>query len=322
MRRRSFSAAIPLALVLALGGGQALASEPITILVPFAPGSSADTTTRLIARQVTKNTGQAVVVDNRAGANGITAASQARRAPADGRTLILSNVGTDALNAALYEKLPYDSLKDFAPVSLLWRFPSVLAVPSNSPARTVQELVQQARATSEGLTYGSAGAGSGGHLLGEMLRIDSKAPMTHAPYRGMAPALTDLMGGRLHFVFASYAAVAKQVEGGQLRLLGVAAERRLSALPNLPTLTEAGMAGSIVLDNWFGLSAPAGTPKADVERLQKMFAEAAREPGVVAQLAEQGVEAVGSTAPEYDTVIRRDSQRLGALVKTLGIKAQ
>lgn len=321
MRRRFFSQAMPLAAMLSLFSAAAVAAEPITFVVPFAPGSSADGTARLIARQVTQNTGQAIVVDNRPGANGITAASQVRRAPADGRTVILSNVGTDALNASLHEKLPYDSLKDFAPVSLLWRFPSVLAVPKASAARNVKDLVQEARNTSGGVTYGSAGAGSGGHLLGEMLRIDSKVPMTHVPYRGMAPALTDLMGDRLHFVFASYAAVAKQAEGGHLRLLAVAADRRLKALPDVPTLAEAGMAPSIVLDNWFGISAPAGTPKAEVERLQKMFAEAAKNPAVVAQLVDQGMEAVGSTAPEYDAVIRRDHQRLGALVKTLGVKA-
>lgn len=322
MRRRNFSVAMPLAVTLAMFAGQAVASEPLTIVVPFAPGSSADATTRLIARQVTKDTGQTVVVDNRAGANGITAASQARRASADGRTVILSNVGTDALNASLYEKLPYDSLKDFAPVSLLWRFPSVLAVPSVSKARNVKDLVKLARETDGGLTYGSAGAGSGGHLLGEMLRIDSKAPMTHVPYRGMSPALTDLMGGRLDFTFASYAAVAKQVESGHLRVLAVAADSRLKALPDVPTLAQEGMAASIVLDNWFGISAPMGTPAAEVERLQKAFAAAAKDPAVVAQLAEQGVEAVGSTSAEYDALIRRDSQRLATLVKKLGVKAQ
>lgn len=322
MRKRYFSVAMPLVTVVMLLAGPVQASEPLTIVVPFAPGSSADGTTRLMARQVTKNTGQTVVVDNRAGANGITAASQARRAPADGRTVILSNVGTDALNASLYEKLPYDSLKDFVAVSLLWRFPSVLAVPSASEARNVKDLVKLARETAGGLTYGSAGSGSGGHLLGEMFRIDSKAPMTHAPYRGMSPALTDLMAGRLHFTFASYAAVAKQVESGHLRVLAVASERRLKALPKVPTLAEEGMAASIVLDNWFGISAPAGTSRAEVERLQKAFAEAAKDPDLVAQLAEQGVEAVGSTAGEYDALIRRDNQRLAALVSKLGVKAQ
>jgi tripartite-type tricarboxylate transporter receptor subunit TctC len=313
---------MPLAVTLTMLTGKSVASQPLTIVVPFAPGASADGITRIIAQQVTKNTGQTVVVDNRAGANGITAAIQTKRAPADGRTVILSNVGTDALNASLYEKLPYDSLKDFTTISLLWRFPSVLAVPSASEARSVKDLVKLARDTSGGLTYGSAGAGSGGHLLGEMFRIDSKAPMIHVPYRGMAPALTDLMGGRLHFTFASYSAVSKQVESGRLRVLAVAAERRLKALPDVPTLAESGMAASIVLDNWFGISAPAGTPKVEVERLQKAFSEAVKDPALVAQLAAQGVEAVGSTAAEYDALIRRDHQRLATLVKTLGVKAE
>lgn len=302
--------------------GHTLASEPITLVVPFAPGSSADGTSRLIAQQVSKSTGQTIVVDNRTGANGIPAASLVKRAAPDGRTLILSNVGTDALNAALYDRLPYDSLKDFVPVSLLWRFPSVLAVPSASLARHPSDLVKQARSTTNGLSYGSAGIGSGGHLLGELFRIEAKAPMVHVPYKGMAPALTDLIAGRLDFVFASYGAIYKQVESGQIRVLAVAADSRLKALPEVQTLAEAGMGARIVLDNWFGLSAPAGTPDAAVQRIQKIFADAARHPAIVAQLSQQGIEAVGSTSTEYDVVIRDDNRRLGALVQAVGAKAE
>lgn len=297
------------------------AAETLTLVVPFATGASADATSRLVAQQISRATGQNVIVDNRPGANGITAASFVKRAPADGRTLYLSNIG-DAINASLYDSLPYNALTDFAPVSLLWRFPSVLAVPAASPARTVADLIALSRTVPNGLSYGSAGVGSSGHLLGEMLKAATKAPLVHIPYKGMAPAQTDLMANRLHFVFVSYGSIFKQVESGHLRILAIASGQRAKALPDVPTLNEAGISGNITMDSWFGVSVPAGTPEAIVRNLQKQFAEAIQTPRIASQLAEQGIEAVGNSSAEYQAIISTDTQRLGTLIKSIGAKAE
>lgn len=300
----------------------ASASDVITLVVPFAAGASADATSRLVAQQVTRATGQAIIVENRPGANGLPAASLVKRAPPDGRTLALSNIGTDAINTSLYESLPYNSLNDFAPVSLLWRFPSVLAVPGSSQVRSVADLLALAKTVPNGLSYGSAGIGSSGHLLGEMFRAATKAPFVHIPYKGMAPAQTDLMANRLHFIFVSYGSIFKQVESGHLRIIGIASQQRLKVLPDVPTLSEAGVGGNIALDSWFGISAPAGTPDSTVRTLQKQFADAVQTPRIAALLAEQGIEAVGSTPAEYLAIIRSDTQRLGQVIKAVGAKAE
>lgn len=323
MHRRHFWGRFSAALLLAASSlGTASASEVITLVVPFAPGASADATSRLVAQQITRTTGQSVVIENRPGANGVTAATFVKRAAPDGRTLYLSNIGTDAINSSLYETLPYNSLNDFAPVSLLWRFPSVLAVSGSSPVRSVADLLNLAKTLPNGLSFGSAGTGSSGHLLGEMFRAATKAPIVHIPYKGMAPAQTDLIANRLHFVFVSYGSIYKQVESGHLRIIGIAAKQRLKVLPNVPTLAEAGVSGSVLMDSWFGVSAPAGTPESVIRTLHKQFSEAVQSPQISALLAEQGTEAVGSTPAEYLAIIRSDTQRLGQLIKAVGAKAE
>lgn len=299
---------------------RAFASDPITIVIPFAPGASADTLMRQIAQQVTQTTGQVIVIDNRPGSNGIVAAGAVKRAPPNGQTLLNANLGTNAINASLYERLPYDPLKDFAPITPLWRFPSVLAVSASSPARTAADLLKIARESPDGLTYGSAGSGSGAHLLGGLFASRAGARMVHVPYRGVAPALVDVMAGRVDFIFAGYASVITLVKAGNLRLLAVASKRRLKALPDLPTMAEAGLGDSIVLDNWFGLVAPAATPETTIRRLHGMFTTAAQTPAIVASLEEQGIEAYTSAPAEFQELIRTDIDKLGRIVKSIGAK--
>jgi len=295
-------------------------ASPLTIVVPFVPGAATDALTRLISQQWTNKTGRMVIVENRPGSNGIIAADAVKRVAPDGRTLLLSNFGSNAVNYSLYSKLPY-SERDFTPVTLLFRLPSLLVVPAASPARTAQELVALAKRSPQGLLYGSAGSGSGAHLLAELMKSMTQMPATHVPYRGVAPAVVDLVAGRIDFMFSSYSSVQKLVEAGQLRVLAAATSKRLPALPNVPTMKEAGLSEQIVMDQWFGLSAPANTPADVVAALHAQFAEVLRDPAIVQRMNEQGVEAVSATPAEFAALIKADTERLGRLVKAVGASA-
>ena len=277
-----------------------------------------DLLSRLLAREITVSSGRNVLVDNRPGANGIIGAEYVKNAAPDGRTLYIANVGSHAFNASLFGKrLPYDALTDFTPISLLWRFPSVLAVPASSASRTVSELVARARQSAEGVTYASAGSGSGGHLLGEMLRAESSARFLHVPYKGAAPAVVDLIGGRVDCFFVSYSSIQKQVEQGVLRVLAVAGDRRLSVLPDIPTMREAGYE-TVQLQNWFGIVSPAKTPPADVVQVHRTFSDVLSNPSVVRKMTEQGVEAAASSPAEFAELMRSDMERLGRIVRATG----
>ncbi len=298
----------------------AAASDYLTVVVPFAPGASADVTTRLVAQQVAEKTGRNIVIENRPGGNGIIAADFVKRASNDGRTLLLANIGTNAMNQALYEEISY-SADDFAPVATLWRFPSILVVPASSPAQSVADLVAIANDSAKGLNFGSAGSGSGGHILGEMLRLASGANMVHVPYRGLAPALIDLMASRLDFMFSSYASVEKQIEAGQLRALAVASDERLPALPNVPTLKELDPKHDIVLQQWFGLAAPAGTDANTIAQLHEAFTTAVQTPDIQETFTRQGLEAYVISPEEFRELIAADTERLGKIVAAVGAKA-
>ncbi len=279
-----------------------------------------DTLARLVAREASRQSGSTVVVDNRPGANGIIGAEYVKHASAGGKQLFIANVGSHAINVPLYgERLPYDAIKDFAPVTLLWRFPSVLAVPAKSPANDVASLVAQGK--KNGITFASAGSGSGGHLLGEMLKQASGATqMLHVPYKGAAPAVIDLMAGRVDCFFVSYSSIQRQVEQGLLRVLAVASDQRLDVLPQVPTLAEAGY-GDVLLDNWFGLVASSAMPDSEVQRLHKLFAQVLSKPELVQQMADQGVQAMAMTPVQFTNLMRSDIERLGRVVARVGARA-
>lgn len=318
--KRRHALAILSATVAAVFTSGAVASDHLTIVVPFAPGASADVTTRLVAQRVTANTGRNIVIDNRPGSNGIVAAEAVKRARPDGKTMLLANVGTNAMNASLYEHLSY-SESDFSPITTLWRFPSVLTVPASSPAGSAAELADLARTSEQGLNFGSAGSGSGGHVLGELFRMATGADMVHVPYRGIAPAVIDLMAGRIDFLFTSYASVQKQQEAGQLRVLAVASDQRLKALPEVPTLQEAGLGDVVVLQQWFGLVAPAGVSSTVVADVQSAFADAVRDPALVETLDGQGIEAIAMSPDEFAGLIKSDVERLGRIIRAVGARA-
>src|SRR6266404_1199185 len=245
----------------AAGGAAAelLSSRPITIVIPFTPGASSDTLQRIVDKQVSENTGQTLVVESRPGGSGVIAAAVVKQATADGHTLLQANAATHASNTSLYATLPYDPIKDFRPITLMWSFPQLLAVPHDSPAKSVTDLVALAKSKPGGLSFASQGTGSGGHLLGEMFKLRTGANMVHVPYRGAAPAGIDLAAGRIDFFFVSYSSLLPFLQADKVRAIAVTSPQRLPVLPDVPTMTEAGFAG-MALDAWFGLVAPAGTP--------------------------------------------------------------
>jgi tripartite-type tricarboxylate transporter receptor subunit TctC len=298
-----------------------LSSRPITIIIPFTPGASADTLQRIVARKVTENTGQTLVVESRPGGGGAIGAAAVKQAPPDGHTLFQANSGSHAANAALYSTLPYDPIKDFRPITLMWRFPQLLAVPLDSPARSVAELVALAKSKPAGLSFASQGSGSGGHLLGEMLKVRTGTNMVHVPYRGAGPGALDLAAGRVDFFFVSYSSVRPFLQAGKVRAIAVTSPERLPALPDAPTMREAGFAG-IELDAWFGLVAPAATPDAVIDKLNAAFVQAVRDPDVLQQMSEQGAAAVTNTPTEFSAFIAAETERLGKIVKAVGAKAE
>jgi tripartite-type tricarboxylate transporter receptor subunit TctC len=321
-------AAAVVATVVAMNGiagvpatAELLSSRPMTIIIPFTPGASADTLQRIVAKKVSENTGQIIVVESRPGGGGAIGAAAVKQAPPDGHTLFQANSGTHAANASLYATLPYDPVRDFRPVTLMWSFPQLLAVPRDSPARTVDELVALAKSKPGGLSFASQGTGSGGHLLGEMFKARTGANMVHIPYRGAGPAALDLATGRVDFFFVSYSSALSFLQAGKIRPLAVTSPKRMPTLPDTPTMREAGYAG-IELDAWFGLVAPAGTPDAVVGKLNAAFVQAVRDPEVGKLMAEQGAEPAGSTPEEFAGFIASEIDRFGKIVRTVGVKGE
>jgi len=322
--RRFWGVAASLATALLAAPGaraELLSSRPITVVIPFTPGASSDTFQRLVAKKVSENTGQTVIIESRPGGGGSVAASAVKRSLPDGHTLFQANSGTHAANVTLYSSLPYDAVKDFAPITLMWSFPSLLVVPADSPAKTVDELAAYAKTKPGGLSYGSQGNGSSGHLLGATFSRHVGAPMVHVPYRGAGPAALDVATGRIDFLWVSYASVLPHYLSGKVRALAVTSKKRLPALPQIPTVAEAGYKG-FELDTWFGLVAPAGTPEPVIGKLNAAFVEAVHAPDVVKQMHDQGAEPVTDTPQEFAAYIDSEIKRLGNIVTTLGIKGE
>jgi tripartite-type tricarboxylate transporter receptor subunit TctC len=316
-------ATLPLAILIAAGSAPAelLSSRPITIVIPFTPGASADTLQRIVGRKVTENTGQILVMESRGGGGGAIGATVVKAAQPDGHTLFQGNAGTHAANQALYATLPYDPIKDFRPITLMWSFPQLLAVPLDSPAKSVSDLVALAANKPGGLSFASQGTGSGGHLLGEMFKARTRAHMVHVPYRGAGPAAVDLAAGRVDFFFVSYSSILPFLQGGNVRVLAVTSPQRLPALPNAPTMREVGFEG-IELDTWFGLLAPAGAPDDVIGKLNTAFVQAVRDPDVTKQIVAQGAEPRTDTPAEFAAFIAAQTAQVGKIVRELGVKVE
>jgi len=294
-------------------------SRPIRLVVGFAPGGGVDINARLLAPRLSEYLGQQVVVENKPGAGTNIANEFVARSPADGYTLLI-NTGALAINMSLYSKLPFDAVRDFAPVSLFSESPNVLVVPAKLQVASVKELIAMARKSPGKLNYSSAGVGTTQHLAAELLKLRTKTFMVHIPYKGSAPSLTALMAAEVDFSFANIPAIHAHVKSGRLRPLAIAAPRRDPQLPEVPTMKEAGIDGVEVVV-WYGVLAPAATPKDIVQTLSSAVVRATRDPETRRRLLEQGAVPVGSTSEEFSKVLREEVARWAEVVKISGARA-
>lgn len=292
----------------------------IRLIVPTSPGSTADVVARVVADSMGKTLGQTLVVENLSGAAGVPGTRQLIAAKPDGYTLgIVSS--NHAINPSLHKSLPYDSVKDITPISIIGTTPLIMVVAENSPYRTVQDLLKAARGQPGTINYGSAGTGSVLHLAGEMLKAKAKADMVHIPYRGGSALATDVMSGQIHTAFLAVPSVLGQIKAGKLRALAVSTPKRLDALPDVPSLSEAGVK-DYAYDAWIALVGPAGLPGDVVQELQAATAKAMKDETVLKALAPQGFVSNGSSADEARSTIVDEIARSAELVKAAGIQPQ
>ena len=304
-------------------GGDALAqaypSRPIRIISIFPPGGGNDILCRAVAQKVTENLKQQVIVENRPGANGIIGTEVAARSAPDGYTITLIPSG-HAVNASLYRKLPYDSVRDFTPITLAGSSPLVVALHPSVPVKSVKELVALARARPGQINYGTAGVGSSGHLAGALFENMTGTTLVHIPYKGMSLAVTDVIGGQVYMTFGTSLSVVPHVRSARLRALAVTGAQRSPALPDLPTVAESGVPG-YEASLWYGFVGPARLPAAIVQRLNAEIAAALAAPEVRERLASQGVDARSSTADEFAKLLVSDLDRWAKVVQRLGLRA-
>lgn len=292
-------------------------SRAITLLVPFAAGGSSDVVMRLVSAKVGESMKQTIIIENRPGGGGNVAALALKNAPPDGYTLMMGHTGTHGINSTLYPDLKFDPIKDFQPVTALISFNNILLVPEASPAKTAAELVAFAKNRPDGLTYGSQGVGTGGHLLGVILAKQTGIKLVHVPYRGVAPAVTDMVAGRVDMMFSSYLTASPHIKSGKLRMLALAGAQRHPLIPEVPTMAEAGFAG-VEMEQWFGLFAPAGTPDPIVRRLNGEFVGALQSDDVKKSLLPQGSIIIPGAPEDLAARIARDVVALGKVVKDSG----
>lgn len=295
--------------------------KSVTLVVPFVPGGGTDTGARLISTRLAAKWGQSVVVDNRGGAGGILGADIVARAKPDGYTLLMANVGTQAINPYLYAKLPYDPQKAFAPVSLVADLPLMLVVHPQFKAQDVRSLIALGRAEPGSYSYASSGAGNSTHLAFEIFQAASGAKFQHIPYKGGGQANADVVAGHVPMEFTTIFGATGFVSGGKFKALAVASPKRSAALPEVPTLAEAGLPNA-ELASWIGVLAPAGTPKAVVDRISADIREVVALPEVREAMVAQGAEPRSSTPEEFQKVIEADMRRFSALVRKLDLRAE
>ncbi len=312
--------AVP-ALTAATAMAQQYPSKPIVLVVPFAPGGTSELISRLVAQKLTERLGQQVVVENRPGAAGNIAMEQVARAAPDGYTLILGHIGTLAVNPAMFPKLPYDAIKDFAPVSLIAAVPNIVTVNPAVPAKTLKEFLDLARAKPGSINYGSAGNGSAGHLAMEYLKRIAKTDMVHVPYKGTGPMLTDLLAGQTQATFTGSSPLIPHIKSGKLRALAVGSAVRIPSLPEVPTVAESGFAG-FETAQWYGIIAPAKTPPAIIQKLSVEIAQVMKQPDVIGRLSGDGTVMIGSTPSEFAAYISKEMKRWGEVVHDANIKAE
>jgi tripartite-type tricarboxylate transporter receptor subunit TctC len=311
--------AIALAAPALAAQAQAYPNKPIRLVCPFPPGGAVDIASRAVAHELSQILGQPVTVDNRPGAGGNIGAEITAKSPPDGYTLLMTTSGIMAINPALYSKLAFDPLKDFAPVSMVVSLNNVLVVNPSVPAKSVQDVIALAKAQPGKLTYASSGNGTSIHLSGELFKSMTGVDMLHIPYKGSSPAVTDLLGGQVNMMFDNIPSSLPHIKAGKLRALAVTGAKRSPLLPDLPTIAEAGVPGydSYV---WFGMVAPAGTPPDVIARLNAALAKAATTPSFRDRLTEQGYDVLSSTPAQMTDSIRSEMAKWSKIVKASGAK--
>lgn len=291
-------------------------SRPVKLIVPFGPGTTTDIVSRVFADALAKPLGQTVVVENRAGAGGVIGSDLVAKSPADGYTIVMGTVGTHAINASLYKKLPYDPLRDFAPVAFAGYTPTLLVVTANSPLKSVKDLAAQAGKPG-GVSFASAGNGTSGHLAGELLKARLGGEMVHVPYKEGGLAMSDVMGGQVQFMFYHPAAVLPHIKAGKLRALGASSSKRSAAAPEVPSISEQG-GGEFDLVAWFMLYAPAATPAPVLARLRDAASQVLANGDVAAKLSAQGLELRNMKPDELASFGRTEISKWSELVKRSG----
>jgi len=296
-------------------------AKPVRIIVPFPPGGPADVLARNVADRLSAAFGESFFVENRPGAGGNIGMELVAKSAPDGYTLALAPAGNLTVNPSLYRDVPYDVARDFAPVTVIAAVPNILVVNPGLPVQSVAELIRYGKANPGKLNYSSPGSGSGAHLAGELLKSSAGIDIVHVPYSGIAPAVTAVVAGDVQMMFAGAPSALPQVTGGKLRALGVASPRRIAAAPALPTLDESGLPGFDVT-SWYGIVAPAGTPPATIDRLQREIARALDTPEMRTKLAALGAEPVANTPAEFAAMIRSETAKWSRIVKDAGIRPE
>lgn len=320
MQNRWMSAvALTLLLLSGAAAAQTYPTRPVRVIVPFAPGGNTDVQGRLIAQKLSELWAQQVVVDNRGGAGGTLGVDIAAKAAPDGYTFVLASFGNILVGPALYRKLPYDPVKDLAPIVLVSTPPGLLVVNPAVPATDVRELIAYARSNPGKVNYGSAGNGVWNHLFGELFAAMARIDVTHVPYKGTAPAVSDLIGGQLQMMMSPFPTALPHVKSGRLRALAVTDTRRSAIVPNIPTVAESGLPGYAAA-SWFALLAPAATPKPIIAKLNRDVNRTLADPAVRAAFVSDGSEPVGGTPEELARSIREGMAKWGKLVRDLNVQ--
>jgi tripartite-type tricarboxylate transporter receptor subunit TctC len=296
-------------------------TKPVRIISPFAPGGGADITARAIGQKLGPALGQQVVIDNRGGAGGMIGVELAAKSPPDGYTLVLGTIGPIAINPSLYAKMPYDPVKDLAPITLAANALNILVIHPSLPVKNVKDMVALAKARPNDLNFGSSGPGAADHLAGELFNYMTGAKMTHVPYKGGAPAMIDLVAGNVQLIFSTVSTAVGSIQASKVRPIAMAGNQRFELMPEIPTMSEGGLKG-FEANNWYGMFAPAGTPKEITARVRDETIKALAAPDVKKRLLETGIVATTNTPEQFAVYIDSETKKWAKVIKAANIKVE